>query len=90
MALPVKAQEVVEAMDTPVDGWMAYISRRTGEIVVKAKEIESSNDVALRSGRDRIRYTVTFELVLIAMLIPAGSAFFDKPAADIGVLGIIL
>ena len=49
-----------------------------------------SNTVVLRSGRDRIRYTVTFEVVLIAMLIPAGAAFFDKPAAEIGVLGVIL
>lgn len=48
------------------------------------------NPVALRSGRDRIRYTVIFEVVLIAMLIPAGSVFFDKPVAEIGVLGIVL
>ncbi|MGH1484230.1 MAG: UPF0158 family protein [Geminicoccales bacterium] len=33
MALPVRLQEVVDAMDAPVDGWMAYINRRTGEIV---------------------------------------------------------
>lgn len=44
----------------------------------------------LRSGRDRLRYTMTFELLLMAMLIPAGAAFFDKPMTDIGVLGAIL
>ena len=33
MALPVKLRDVVDAMNTPVDGWMAYINRRTGEVV---------------------------------------------------------
>ncbi|UXX84031.1 PACE efflux transporter [Roseovarius pelagicus] len=44
----------------------------------------------LRSGRDRLRYTVIFELLLMAMLIPAGAVFFDKPMMDIGVLGAML
>lgn len=46
--------------------------------------------VILRSGRDRLRYTITFELLLMAMLIPAGAAFFDKPITEIGLLGAIL
>ncbi|MEM7068420.1 MAG: PACE efflux transporter [Pseudomonadota bacterium] len=49
-----------------------------------------SNKVIMRSGRDRIRYTVTFEVLLMAMLIPAGSIFFDKSIASIGVLGVAL
>lgn len=44
----------------------------------------------LRTGRDRLRYTITFELTLLAMLIPAGSAFFDRSMAEIGGLGVIL
>ncbi|MDH3662872.1 MAG: UPF0158 family protein [Alphaproteobacteria bacterium] len=70
MALPVRLRDVVDAMDAPVDGWMAYINRRTGEIVsfseddvafhddddgdilpdwqaemvIKAKEVEASDD----------------------------------------------
>ncbi len=47
-------------------------------------------DVALRSGKDRLRYTLTFEVILMLMLIPAGMLFFDKPLADIGALGVIL
>lgn len=46
--------------------------------------------VAMRSKRDRIRYAISFEVTLMAMLIPAGSAFFDKPLTEIGLLGIIL
>ena len=38
MALPVKLQDVIEAMDTPADGWMAYINRRTGEIVTFSED----------------------------------------------------
>jgi len=49
-----------------------------------------SSNVILRSGKDRIRYTATFEVLLMAFLIPAGSVFFDKPIAEIGVLGVAL
>ncbi len=49
-----------------------------------------SEKVALRSGRDRLRYTISFELLLMAILVPAGAAFFDKPIAEIGLLGAIL
>ncbi len=47
MALPVKLQDVVEAMDAPADSWMAYINRRTGEIVVF-----SDDDVAFHNDDD--------------------------------------
>lgn len=49
-----------------------------------------SNTVALRSGKDRLRYTITFEVSLMMLLIPAGAAFFDKGIADIGLLGLVL
>ena len=49
-----------------------------------------SQTATMRSGRDRLRYTLTFEASLMLMLIPAGAAFFDKGLADIGLLGIIL
>lgn len=41
----------------------------------------------LRTGRDRLRYTISFEVFLMAMLIPAGAVFFDTSLADIGLLG---
>jgi uncharacterized membrane protein len=44
----------------------------------------------MRSGKDRLRYTISFELILMLFLIPAGVIFFDKPAASIGVLGVAL
>ena len=45
---------------------------------------------AMRTGADRLRYTVTFEMTLLVLLVPAGAAFFDKGWADIGILGLIL
>lgn len=49
-----------------------------------------STEVVLRSGKDRLRYTVSFELLLMIFIIPAGTFFFDKPVAEIGVLGVAL
>ena len=49
-----------------------------------------SQQPAMRNGADRLRYTVTFEITLMLLLVPAGAAFFDKGWADIGVLGLIL
>ena len=49
-----------------------------------------SNKVVKRTGKDRIRYAISFEVLLMVMLIPAGAAFFDKAMTDIGILGVIL
>ena len=49
-----------------------------------------SQTAIMRTGRDRLRYAITFEVSLMMVLIPAGAAFFDKGLADIGLLGIIL
>ncbi len=49
-----------------------------------------SQSPALRTGADRLRYTVIFEMTLLVLLVPAGAAFFDKGWADIGLLGLIL
>jgi uncharacterized membrane protein len=49
-----------------------------------------SQSPAMRTGADRLRYTVTFEMTLLLLLVPAGAAFFDKGWADIGLLGLIL
>ena len=46
--------------------------------------------VPIRSGRDRLRYTLIFELFLIAMFIPTGAFFFNKPFSEIGLLSIVL
>lgn len=47
-------------------------------------------NVVLRSRKDRLRYTTTFEALLMAILIPVGSLFFDKAMTDIGLLGVVL
>lgn len=49
-----------------------------------------SDKVTLRTGKDRLRYTISFELLLMAFLVPVGAAFFDKPVAEIGALGVVL
>ena len=49
-----------------------------------------SDAVPLRTGRDRLRYTLFFECILLVMFIPAGAVFFDKAFAEIGVLGLAL
>lgn len=49
-----------------------------------------SKTVALRTGKDRLRYSITFELILMAFLIPAGAVFFERSFTDIGVLGLVV
>ena len=49
-----------------------------------------SEKIVLRSGKDRLRYAISFELLLMVILVPAGAVFFDKPIAEIGALGVIL
>jgi uncharacterized membrane protein len=49
-----------------------------------------SQSPAMRTGADRLRYTVTFEMTLLVVLVPAGAAFFGRGWADIGALGLIL
>ncbi|MGP6087895.1 PACE efflux transporter [Antarctobacter jejuensis] len=44
----------------------------------------------LRSWRDRLRYTLSFEIILMAILVPFGAVFFETSLADIGLLGVIL
>ncbi len=46
--------------------------------------------VAVRTGNDRVRYSILLEVGIMAFLIPAGAAFFDKSLADIGLLGLTL
>lgn len=49
-----------------------------------------SQSVALRSGKDRLRYTLSFEVTLMALLVPAGAWFFETSLAEIGLLGLVL
>ncbi len=49
-----------------------------------------ATQVKIRSGKDRLRYSLSFEMTLMLMLVPAGAFFFDKHVAEIGMLGLIL
>ena len=49
-----------------------------------------AQNVKLRSLKDRIRYTVIFETILLTMIVPAGMIFYDRGIWDIGLLGVIL
>jgi uncharacterized membrane protein len=49
-----------------------------------------SQKIATRSGKDRLRYTLSFEITLMIFLIPAGALFFDKGFTEIGILGLAL
>lgn len=49
-----------------------------------------SNQVAFRTPKDRLRYAVAFEIILMMMLVPVGAWVFDKPITHIGSLGIVL
>lgn len=49
-----------------------------------------SQTAALRSGKDRLRYTVAFEATLMTILVPVGAVFFNKGIADIGLLAVVL
>jgi uncharacterized membrane protein len=46
--------------------------------------------IAVRTGKDRLRYTCLFELFLVAMLAPIGAFFLQKEVLDFGLLTILL
>ena len=46
--------------------------------------------IVVRSGRDRLRYTIMFEGMLIALLAPIGAIVLDREIVDVGVLSLFL
>ncbi len=49
-----------------------------------------SQNIAIRTGRDRLRYTMIFEATLLALMVPAGALVFERSHTDIGILAIFL
>jgi uncharacterized membrane protein len=49
-----------------------------------------SQEIAIRSGRDRMRYTMIFEATLLALMVPAGVFVFERSHGDIGILAVFL
>jgi uncharacterized membrane protein len=48
------------------------------------------NEIVVRNGKDRLRYTCLFEFLLIAMLAPVGSLVLQKDFMGIGLLAVVL
>ena len=48
------------------------------------------NKITIRSGRDRLRYTVLFEFFLLLILAPIGAVIFDRHLFEIGLLSLVL
>lgn len=44
--------------------------------------------MSMRSFPDRIRHTVSFELIGLALVIPGGAMLFNLPTMDMGVIGV--
>ncbi len=42
----------------------------------------------MRSTRDRIRHAISFELIALLIVTPAGAVLFEKPISDIGVIAV--
>jgi len=47
-------------------------------------------NIAIRTGKDRLRYTCVFEFFLIIILAPIGAFVFDRHLFDIGLLSVVL
>ncbi len=43
----------------------------------------------MRATKDRIRHAISFEVIALLIVAPAGAWAFDKPLQDIGVVGIV-
>lgn len=46
--------------------------------------------IVVRTGGDRLRYSFFFELVLVAILAPAGALVLDRRVLDVGLLALVL
>ncbi len=49
-----------------------------------------AENIAIRSGKDRLRYTISFELLLLAILVPIGALVFQRSHLEIGALSLFL
>ena len=46
--------------------------------------------INIRTGKERLKFSCVFELILIALLAPMGAFVLDKQILDVGVLAIVL
>ena len=46
--------------------------------------------INIRTGKERLKFSCVFELILIALLAPMGAMVLDKQILDVGVLAIVL
>lgn len=55
-----------------------------------SKAVVMKNTIVIRTGRDRLRYTVLFELLLIAILAPVGALVLQRHILNVGLLSVVL
>jgi len=48
------------------------------------------NVINIRTGKERLKFSCVFELILIALLVPMGAVVLDKQILDVSVLAIAL
>ena len=46
--------------------------------------------VAVRSGRDRLRYVLLYEPMLVAILVPISALILERPVVDVGAVTLVL
>lgn len=49
-----------------------------------------NNNIAIRTGKDRLRYTLTFELLLISLLMVLGAYVTKRNVFELGLLAALL
>lgn len=47
-------------------------------------------NIVIRNGKDRLRYTILFEFLLVAILAPASAMVLEKEFLDVGMLAVFL
>src|SRR6218665_2686719 len=72
---------------------MAYLERREDDLSPSWAALPgrpgSTRTVTMRTVADRIRHTLSFEVIGLAIIIPLGAAFFHHPMEDIGVITVV-
>lgn len=48
------------------------------------------NEIKIRSGKDRLRYTLLFEVILLSILVPVGAFLLEKHVLQLGLLAVVL
>nr|WP_255487099.1 PACE efflux transporter [Oceanospirillum sediminis] len=53
-------------------------------------ESHEQQEIAVRSGWDRVRYVLSFEACLLMIIAPVAAFFLEREATDVGALAVVL